>query len=586
MSKKGELAKIKLQKRVAKASLTRFETYMNDDIDPESYEIEEVKIRSAKLDEAYETFTAAQIEIVASDNTASEEEIALESADIEDKYIRLKVAAEKLIKEKLNTSINHGEAERTIIEARDNINNNERLQIPAYNTQVYYLRSSLEGDAAEVVSSLEISGNNYAGAWALQTLNRPADQWDDLLIHIITSKLDIRTIKEWEDTINTTQGPSFTELIEFLKRRCQTLEAVEKMGSINTTNASSRPGSHKVKAKGLCLNCLRGNHLIKDCSSGSCRICSKRHSFLLHIENQKSNLESKASHSSSVELKYSSQVLLSTAVVKIKDKDDQFVNARALLNNGSQSNFILSSLAKKLKLDLRDSPLEIKGIGQQIFKALKIVELQMSSQFESFTRILNSIFQQEINLLIGAEKFWDLLCVGQIKLGNGKPVLQKTLLGWIVAGKLDVPRNNPLSASCFLSCIQELNDTLGKFWQIENVLDDVKLPVEFEHCEEHFKKTYKRNPQGRFIIKLPLKEDAIYHMGHMKVVNDSRNTALRVLLPHQPVINESSATTKVRVVFDASSKSSKEISLNDTLHKGPTIQSDLFSILLKFRCFR
>ena len=52
------------------------------------------------------------------------------------------------------------------------------------------------------------------------------------------------------------------------------------------------------------------------------------------------------------------------------------------------------------------------------------------------------------------------------------------------------------------------------------------------------------------------------------------------------VINESSTTTKLRVVFDASAKSSTGISLNDTLQVGPTIYASLTNILIRFRSFK
>ncbi|XP_011858442.1 PREDICTED: uncharacterized protein LOC105555996 [Vollenhovia emeryi] len=61
---------------------------------------------------------------------------------------------------------------------------------------------------------------------------------------------------------------------------------------------------------------------------------------------------------------------------------------------------------------------------------------------------------------------------------------------------------------------------------------------------------------------------------------------LRVFLPHHAVIKESSATTKTRVVFDASSQYSKGKSLNDALYKGPVIQSDLFDLIIRFRCYK
>ena len=54
-------------------------------------------------------------------------------------------------------------------------------------------------------------------------------------------------------------------------------------------------------------------------------------------------------------------------------------------------------------------------------------------------------------------------------------------------------------------------------------------------------------------------------------------------LPHHSVRKENSLTTKLRVVFDASAKTSTGLSLNDALMTGPTIQDDLFTILTKFR---
>ena len=54
-------------------------------------------------------------------------------------------------------------------------------------------------------------------------------------------------------------------------------------------------------------------------------------------------------------------------------------------------------------------------------------------------------------------------------------------------------------------------------------------------------------------------------------------------LPVHAVYKASSATTKVRVVFDASAKSATGVSLNDTLLVGPTVHPPLLNVLLHFR---
>ena len=55
-------------------------------------------------------------------------------------------------------------------------------------------------------------------------------------------------------------------------------------------------------------------------------------------------------------------------------------------------------------------------------------------------------------------------------------------------------------------------------------------------------------------------------------------------IPHLAVIRKEASTTKLRVVYDASAKSGKEsASLNDCLHKGPSLTPLLFDILLRFR---
>jgi GrpB-like predicted nucleotidyltransferase (UPF0157 family) len=72
---------------------------------------------------------------------------------------------------------------------------------------------------------------------------------------------------------------------------------------------------------------------------------------------------------------------------------------------------------------------------------------------------------------------------------------------------------------------------------------------------------------------------------HMKEVYPGSNPGDHEVfyLPHHAVFKASSTTTKTRVVFDGSARSSNGLLLNDTLMVCPSIQQDLYSIVLRFR---
>ena len=54
-------------------------------------------------------------------------------------------------------------------------------------------------------------------------------------------------------------------------------------------------------------------------------------------------------------------------------------------------------------------------------------------------------------------------------------------------------------------------------------------------------------------------------------------------IPHKEVVKEDRATTKLRVVYDASARSRSEPTLNDCLLSGPALTPLIFDVLLRFR---
>ena len=72
-----------------------------------------------------------------------------------------------------------------------------------------------------------------------------------------------------------------------------------------------------------------------------------------------------------------------------------------------------------------------------------------------------------------------------------------------------------------------------------------------------------------------------------KVRNLNLHEGILHYIPHFPVFKTDSATTKMRIVYDASARvSSEALSLNDCLHTGPNLMQDLTGILLKLRTHR
>lgn len=452
---------------------------------------------------------------------------------------------------------------------------------------------------------------------------------------------------------------------------------------------------NEIRKLQLCTKCLRSGHPNKDCKSEDCRKCKKNHNTLLHLDkmshsesslpadvvqqtsndnmHQVNNFLCSNNDSQQIISASSSDVtsdsvtilanqnsnpfiLLSTANVFINDANGKPVLCRALLDSGSQSNYMTYNLLKKLNLEKSKVNILASGISKNSIhiehsSRAKVFSTYNNFQIETNFLILNKItgnlpntsFNKEflnipnnihladsnfnvpnsIDILLGAGIFWSLLCVGQISLGKGMPVLQKSHFGWIISGSLCPLKFQ--TTSCHLNIEHiKIQEQLEKFWKVEECLPVSRFSKEELECERFFVDTTKRDKFGNFIVSLPTRENIQdlgqskdfafkrligiekrlsnnenlrrhYHdfmqeyidMGHMSLVEsdeDEASSSRICYLPHHPVLKVSSLTTKCRVVFDASAKTTSNLSLNDVLKVGPKIQDDLFSIIVRFRC--
>lgn len=205
--------------------------------------------------------------------------------------------------------------------------------------------------------------------------------------------------------------------------------------------------------------------------------------------------------------------------------------------------------------------------------------------------------QSEIDILIGAEIFLKLLCVGQRSLSKDL-TLKKTNFRLIVGGKT-CSTNFPSTAKCNLSL--KLHNKICEFWETENGPTKKLLSNEEKTCKAQYKENTTRVPEtGQYIVKLPKKDESnelgksynfalkrfyslegsfaknaefkkkyslfikeYLDLGHMSE-DDSGSIFDGYFLPHHAVLKESILTTTLRTVFNASAKTSNGKSLNDT----------------------
>ncbi|XP_048477681.1 uncharacterized protein LOC119694152 [Plutella xylostella] len=363
----------------------------------------------------------------------------------------------------------------------------------------------------------------------------------------------------------------------------------------------------------------------------------------------------------------SNQVLLATALVNVKTRSGQVHLLRALLDQGSQASFITESAVQLLGLRKMPTRSSISGVGSEksTLSSKYMVETQIQSrhdpgfQVQVRAHVLSAITSllpsdkvgrldwlesmeipladpqyhtpNKIDILLGADVYGQVLTAGLMKSPRGSPIAQNTALGWILSGPTHQESDDDKQASkhCYHNVIISMhsqvddNDMLKKFWEIESDTCDTKiLSLEEQLCEEFYEKTTQRDSTGRYIVRLPFRNDdpqckhgrsrdialRRFHLleqrfkknqefkarysaviqeyldlGHMERVADDDLNNDSAYLPHHAVIREDKTTSKVRVVFDGSCKGVNGVSLNSELMIGPRLQQDLRHIVIRWR---
>ena len=222
--------------------------------------------------------------------------------------------------------------------------------------------------------------------------------------------------------------------------------------------------------------------------------------------------------------------------------------------------------------------------------------------------------QHPIHIILGAGDFANIKTGGFIAGRPGEPIAERTLLGWTLMGS-----GNQSTNAAFIATKTSQDDYKELY-----SLDVLGLE---EHREDNalihqdFKEQLKRNQDGTYTTRMPwkpnhsllpnneaqsmarlnkqtwrLKKDPQLLNDYHQILQTQLNEGIleeapaepngeRICyLPHRAVIKPNRETTKIRIVYDASSKVNQSSpSLNECLHVGPSLTPLLQDLLIRQR---
>ena len=228
--------------------------------------------------------------------------------------------------------------------------------------------------------------------------------------------------------------------------------------------------------------------------------------------------------------------------------------------------------------------------------------------------------QADIHLLIGMDHYWDIV-EGEIIRGENGVVAVKTRLGYVISGQYECQgtQTRSLITKAMKTSIAPTDiDVVRKFWDLESI----GIKDEQSKQENEFKLNIEKR-KDRYFVNMPWKENHPmlgdnYNLSkkrlsstmnklhkdpellkeYIRIMKEQENLGIieevsteeesevgkTYYMPHHAVVRDDKETTKVRVVYDASSKD-QGVSLNEILEPGMTTFTDLLAVLLRFRCY-
>jgi hypothetical protein len=229
--------------------------------------------------------------------------------------------------------------------------------------------------------------------------------------------------------------------------------------------------------------------------------------------------------------------------------------------------------------------------------------------------------REAIDIIIGNDNRSLMLELEVVAGGKNEPLAIRTHWGWTLAGKDTKDKfRKDIAQSYHATCREAAKELIGG--DNLGVVETKNYTPKEKKVLDNFDENHKM-VDGKLEVKIlweeekkiSLKTDNNYHiamkryvsnektlekkgvkedydknfkksleLGHSsKVPNPDPHEKNQHIMPHFGVIRPGSASTPVRVVFDAATKTRAGVTLNDCMHPGPNLQPDLFTIVTRLR---
>ena len=522
-----------------------------------------------------------------------------------------------------------------VIMDSDPVKVNNFYKILLYNTQALETLCKLEkvsGLTRNVLEKLKgikadlVRGNEGWQEWDLTRLITELKKWRD-----------INTVEE-NVGLKRSRKALFAKDGERRKRVCVYCDA-ENHSSKDCSIVTDVDKRKKLLAeKKLCFNCTGSKHRAADCrSTQKCSKCNMKHHS--SICTKKEQLLT-ANGESDGPLVYP-LVVVSVEGVKCRalldtGSGNSYASAalmgllpkRGIRKEVRHVEMMLGSVTKEMEL----SNVRVEDVNGNFAMDVCVTKVEKGELLfvdnPHYEELINSYQHLEgvkmedcdrkpklpVHLILGAGDYMRAKTSEKPRVGKmGEPVAERTKFGWTILAKgKELDYSAMFLAQTSQTDYEELCrlDVLGLADKPENDQSEVYA---------EFREQLARSEEGWYETGLPWKGNhpplpSNYNGSLRRLSNlqrklqqngltesyteiiekqkaegiveiaDQEPDGVEYYIPHKPVVRDTAETTKVRIVYDASTKANNEApSLNQCLNPGPPLQNELWNILVRMR---